>query len=104
MPDFTTEYHAHCESYKAFSMTVASSKKGEVYHVRYGEVDPAIYGCQVAWQCECKGFRFRKTCKHIAEAEKKRCGWNGFYDDGEVTKDGKCPQCGGETGAMGYAV
>ena len=29
----------------------------------------------VNWYCTCKGFRFRKTCKHITQAEQERCGY-----------------------------
>jgi len=57
------------------------------------------------WHCDCKGFKFRRTCRHIKEAEKKRCVWSEDTDGGEPNNvpvsdffpNGKsCPKCGGE--------
>ena len=100
MPDFTIEYYAHCESYEQFETEVMGSKK---YRVWYGPVQTREYGVQTDWQCECKGFQFRKTCKHIAAAKESYCGWSEKFDDGHPTDQDKCPKCGSDTRAMGWA-
>jgi len=39
-----------------------SSRTGEVYNVIYSNGN---------WTCSCKGFTFRKTCKHIEECQEE---------------------------------
>lgn len=44
-------------------------------------------------ECTCKGFQFRKTCKHVKQLEAERCTWHGAYDEPQ-TQEGICPRCG----------
>ena len=86
MADLTPEYYWCCESAKQWTMTVGK------YTVRFGYTPVGLY--QYDFSCECKGFKYRKKCKHIEEAKKHHCGWNQFCD-GDEPKDGKCPKCSG---------
>ena len=51
--------------------------------------------------CECEGFNFRGTCKHLAIAAENVCGWNELLGPEEQAGDQRrnkiCPRCGGET-------
>jgi len=105
MPDLIPVSYWHCKEFEEFEVNVPSSKTG-VYIVSFG---PVPFGpVQRDWQCECKGFQFRKTCKHIPIAKRMRCGWSQYVDGGDVERDEKdsprCPDCGGEVGAMDWAV
>lgn len=64
-------------------------EKVKDYHVNYD--------MRNGWTCTCKGFQFRKNCKHIEEVENNRCGWGGgalIGSPSEEPEDGKCPECG----------
>lgn len=72
-------------------MTFETTVNG--HQVTYGRVLGRSY--QYGWECDCKGFKYRKTCRHIKEAEGQRCGWNqNFEEYGPIEK---CPDCGGPT-------
>jgi len=101
MPDLTVHTAYTCETNIQWGpVTVKSSSGATSYEVSWGRrYDPmdALYG----WSCTCKGFQFRKTCKHVkaVEAEHLRCGWNAELDptvDPVRNKDGElcCPECG----------
>lgn len=45
--------------------------------------------------CDCPGFHYRKRCKHVAEIDRCRCTWSQQGSGGDVTVDGRCPECGG---------
>jgi hypothetical protein len=50
--------------------------------------------------CTCKGYQFRKRCKHIKDIEYKQCTWHGAYDENQTPEQEKnriCPICGKET-------
>ena len=100
--DLTVEHHAHCLSFNYFETSVTGST-GNVYRLVYGKVDPRVYGYQRAWTCSCHRFKFKRKCKHTAEAETKRCGWSEQFDAEELTHDRKCPKCNSDTGSMGWA-
>jgi hypothetical protein len=90
MPDLTVIHYRGCQDLDYFQMTVDGSK-GNKY----------VVSCNRGrWSCDCKGFKFRKTCKHVEEAQKNKCGWSQEWNDEEaVVKGGDyvCPKCGGET-------
>lgn len=48
------------------------------------------------WSCGCKGFKYRKTCKHIVQADEERCHWGEGAISGspESSDNDKCPDCG----------
>ncbi len=72
----------------------AQGSKGDVYTCTFG---PTNHGpVQYDWTCDCKGFKFRKKCKHVIDAERDRCGWHQQFDGGRSMM-GYCPRCGNET-------
>lgn len=101
MPDLSIEYYYHCHTSEHFSTLVRGSK-GQKYHVTFGRMPPN-HRVQYDWTCTCQGFKFRRTCKHIAIAEKRHCGWYQFTDGGEPI-NGKCPKCQGEIRSQGHGV
>ena len=96
MPDFTTESFWCCET--------ARHWQGEVEgHLVYWGPLPSSASVGYGMICDCKGFKFRKTCRHVLAAEKLRCGWQEFVEGGEPV-NGRCPKCGCEVTAEQYAV
>jgi predicted RNA-binding Zn-ribbon protein involved in translation (DUF1610 family) len=93
MPDFTIEYYDMCsdlEEHKRWNVG------GYTQSYFMGELT-----------CTCKGYKFRKTCKHINEVEKNRCTWHGAYDEVQTKEQEKnhiCPMCGKETVVVRVAV
>lgn len=52
--------------------------------------------------CGCKGFEFRRKCKHVTESRESVCTWTDLEDGGEVQSFSQqvgcvCPKCGGPT-------
>lgn len=41
--------------------------------------------------CDCRGFQFRGTCRHIAELEDDACRWVTEWH--QMPNDEKCPNC-----------
>ena len=73
------------------------------YDLLYCRSNPGPY--QSNWSCTCKGYQFRTTCKHVKEAEAKRCGFGWEAAAGSPSEMGKtCPECKGSTSVMSYAV
>lgn len=113
MPDFTLETTWTCASNFYWSTNVTGSK-GDVYTVWWGRLPEARImetGAQHGWQCECKGYKFRGTCKHIREvkADNDRCGWNATLEPSaecayDSLEEPVCPECGGAVRAMRVAV
>lgn len=94
MPDLINRPYSYCLSVtnyqtKIDSHTVTHGKSGGQY--------------QYDWSCDCKGFKFRRKCKHVEAAKLSYCGWNEFTDGGS-RQDGKCPKCSGEVSVMMVGV
>jgi len=57
--------------------------------------------------CTCKGFQFRKTCKHIQQVFSKACCWHQQHEEGEpIERNGKhyCPRCDAELESVRVGV
>jgi hypothetical protein len=54
-------------------------------------------------ECGCPGAKYHGKCKHIKEAEAKRCLWHSQFDE-EQKEDGICPRCGGPTENIRFGV
>ena len=101
MPDLSVEAHWACDDVVYFQTTIKGSQ------------DYTVYCDRGKWHCDCKGFKFRGTCKHVKEAQKKQCTWRADLDGGEPVDvpvsdafpNGKsCPQCGGAVTAIRIGV
>jgi hypothetical protein len=108
MPDFDVQVHFHCTSAESFEAEVPSSKPGKTHKVVLGY---SRHGnCKFDWSCDCKGFKFRKTCSHIKKAKESEdyCGWQGFVHGGDPIQNAegefRCPKCGDEAIPLRYAV
>lgn len=42
--------------------------------------------------CDCRGFQFRSTCRHVDDVEEARCHWVDKWT--AMPNDHKCPHCG----------
>lgn len=85
-----------CSSRKHLEMTINGHKVVWSYQP-HGRV-------QYDWTCDCKGFQFRKTCKHVVEAQKNRCSWNEALDFVEKPSNGRCPECGSDVESIRIGV
>lgn len=95
MSDFTIEYHQQC----------SKSTPHAQFSVRgYSQFWDMMGGLQ----CTCKGFQFRKTCKHVREIEDNLCSWHSAWSDKVQTEEQEqnhvCPECGGSTETVRVAV
>ena len=105
MVDFAIENHFHCVTAEEFAIEVPSSAGG-FHRVTFSRANrgPSM----VNWNCTCKGFWFRKDCRHVREAKKSHCGWMSFIDGDQVLRDEDghafCPRCGGPVKSMRWAV
>ena len=105
MPDLDIVAFACCESVIHDQIEVPSSS-GSTYNVAW-EPAPPDHEYGYWWHCECKGFQYRRECKHTAQAEAEHCGWDAFLHKGEpVEIDGErcCPWCYGPVTAQRYGV
>lgn len=68
-----------------------------------GEKHRVDYSHRHGWHCDCKGFLYRKQCKHIEAVKKTKCNWDQFTDGGEPI-DKMCPMCGTPTEVIGVGV
>jgi hypothetical protein len=103
MPDMIVQTARWCAQNEAFTMTVHGSSGDASYLVTYGTHIPGPYGAN--WNCTCPSFRFRKNCKHVRLAETRRCSYGWEAAAGAPSNMGEsCPECGGPTKVMTYAV
>lgn len=91
MPDLTLEVYAFCEQLIPYRK--AWNLKGYTQNVNH----------EYELECSCKGYQFRKSCKHVRELEETRCTWQEFLDEPMEEKD-KCPRCGGPVEYMRVGV
>ena len=97
MSDLTLESARWCQTNEFYGDVVRG------YVVTYGASNPGPHQCN--WHCTCKGFQFRKTCKHIEEAKADRCGYGWEAAAGSPIEMGMtCPKCGGPTSTVRYAT
>ena len=99
MPDMGLVPMWMCTSSDSFVTSVPSSQFGKSYECTYGP-DPESRS-ERSWKCTCKGFEYRRKCKHLRMAESRRCGWHQQYCGGEAehTLDEQlklCPLCHSE--------
>ena len=107
MPDLDIMTAYVCATNVRWSKKVTGSK-GETYAVSWG---PTPTGeCQYGWNCTCRSFKFRKTCRHVEDIEKckERCGWNGILEPTAqpeyVNGEARCPECHGPVEAFRVGV
>lgn len=107
MPNLTIEVAWTCMSNFFFETVVVGSNEAR-YLVSWGPLFAADRDSEYGWSCECKGFKYRGTCRHIDDAKTKRCGWNGTLEPTlEASKrDGEpcCPKCGLDVQAVRVGV
>lgn len=53
-----------------------------------------VFDNRRGWSCDCDGYKFRRTCKHIKQAYVEKCSWNSELEEDSDVKD-TCPKCGG---------
>lgn len=82
MPDLTLENSYVCEQ----TMPYRTEWRVGGYHQYVDHFYNVV--------CDCDGFRYRKRCRHSIEVDRNRCTWDKQMG-GDVTVDGRCPECGG---------
>jgi hypothetical protein len=97
MPDLTIEIMQQCAHLEYEVIPVQGS------HGTYSVTFEASERTGELVSCTCPGFKFRRDCKHIAEAAKKHCTWHELYGEAQE-QDGVCPECGGPTRSVRVAV
>lgn len=69
-------------------------------HTVRWEAAPRDHPYAMRYACDCKGFQFRRACKHVEAARALRCAWGEDALVGSPSTpnpDGTCPKCGGPT-------
>jgi hypothetical protein len=78
-----------CESLLKPQMIPVESSQGDGTY--YTVIASTLFNDPV---CECRGFEFRGTCKHVTLVEETRCDYHRLPDDWETEKtSGFCPHC-----------
>jgi len=113
MPGLVLETAWTCAENHYYETSVVGSK-GAMYTVWWGllsEGKSAKAGAQHGWQCNCKGYQYRGTCRHVegVKASGNRCQWNHELEPtAQCAHDANdkpiCPECGGSVRAIRVAV
>jgi hypothetical protein len=75
------------------SIVIMQQCSNTLRHTQIGGYDQTVaYSERDVNHCTCKGFKFRKTCKHVNEAIESLCNYHEQVD-GEPELDGICPKC-----------
>jgi hypothetical protein len=97
MPDLTIQTARWCATNDH-----AIAHIGE-YEQTFNGHNPGPYSRN--WACTCRGYQFRKTCKHIVAAERMRCCYGWEAAAGSPIEMGEmCPACGEKTEVVSYAT
>ncbi len=83
MPDLSIVTSAICPDQLHFAVRLNN------YSVSFDVFNRGQY--QRNWHCTCKGFQFRKTCKHVEAAKLEQCQYDQQFD--QPPHDGNCPHC-----------
>lgn len=93
MPDLDIVYHQVCTETQRTEKVKSSSGRG-IYEVT-ASLD------EKGESCTCKGFEFRRHCRHIDEVRSRICGWDEQYSPETQTPqqemEAVCPKCGADT-------
>jgi hypothetical protein len=87
MVDFTISYEFECSDLAQESVSHVGGYEQRKFFNHGG----------FEWTCTCLGYKYRRICKHIKEAESNLCDWNSMYSEEKQTTPGICPKCGKET-------
>jgi hypothetical protein len=90
MPDLTRHTTRTCPSNIGWSTKIKSSSGDNFYNVYFANGD---------YTCNCKAYLYSKNnfCKHIKEADEKRCKGLSDAFANMIYEDEFCPDCGEKT-------
>ena len=77
-----------CESLLKPQIIPVASSQGDGHY--YEVVAQTLFNDPV---CECRGYQFRGTCKHVAMVEEMRCNYHRLPQDAELAEGERCPNC-----------
>lgn len=96
MSDLTVHSARWCASNDHWTLSVPNSK-GDGHHL--------VTFADGRYACTCKGFSYRRQCRHVAQAREQHCQYGWEAAAGSPVPMGKrCPKCGGPTSVVQYAV
>lgn len=58
-------------------------------NVKYITIPSTLWNDPV---CDCPGFQFRGSCRHVLEVEADKCEWAAKWH--EMPENHRCPKCG----------
>lgn len=94
MPDFTYETMQQCKDISRISIKIDDYIVSRIQDFMFNH-------------CTCKGFKFRRNCKHLDIAQNEICTWHqmtGMPQDFDEKESMICPMCSGETEYVRVAV